>query len=505
MAPKKRNAKRMATVDFAAWSESFVLNKEVKVKDKVLGALYFVGSSQKAQKIIKDFALQWQKEALLKAARDVTTFISQDGPVWIVTGKTPESEGHYGLVDESAYAWARDQVGGLFAQFKSHQLGALRIEFDGLSSEQELGALVGLDMAAYNFRQIYQGQKVELPSVSLHNLSKKEILSEARARAMAVNLARHLVNLPPNDLNPGSYAELAQKGLKLPKSVKVTVWNQAKLEQEGMGLHLSVGRGSPNGPCMVHLQYRPAKKSKLKPIAFVGKGITFDTGGLDIKPSSGMRLMKKDMGGSAAVMGLVYYAAASQYPGPLDFYLALAENSVDGQSFRPSDVVTARNGLKVEIDNTDAEGRLVLADVLDVASSSKGAAEPEMVIDLATLTGAIKVGLGSDIAGLFCNDDELANQIAFAGSRAGDLSWRMPLYSKYFEGLNSPFADFKNCGPGFGGAITAALFLQKFINGKKWAHLDIYAWADRSQGALQASGGSGQGVQALIEFLNSRI
>jgi leucyl aminopeptidase len=254
----------------------------------------------------------------------------------------------------------------------------------------------------------------------------------------------------------------------------------------------------------VHLRYRPAKKSKRKPLAFVGKGITFDTGGLDIKPSSGMRLMKKDMGGAASVIATALWVAESAYEHPCDFYLALAENAVDAEAFRPSDVFTARNGLRVEIDNTDAEGRLVLADGLDVAVTQKGADEPECVIDVATLTGAIKVGLGAEIAGLFSNDDELANALTRAGHRAGDLNWRMPLYDKYFASLSSPFADFKNSGEGFGGAITAALFLQKFVRAKKWAHLDVCAWTDKAQGALQATGGSGQPVQCLIEFLESQ-
>jgi leucyl aminopeptidase len=285
----------------------------------------------------------------------------------------------------------------------------------------------------------------------------------------------------------------------------VTVWDDKKLASEKMGLHLSVGMGATHGPRMVHMKYRPTKKSGLKPIAFVGKGITFDTGGLDIKPSSAMRLMKKDMGGAASVIALALWASESQYPGPLDFYLALAENAVDANAFRPGDIVTARNGMKVEIDNTDAEGRLVLADVLDVACKQKGSDDPEFVIDVATLTGAIKVGLGAEIAGLFANDDDLAIELTKAGQRAGDLNWRMPLFDKYWGDLSSPFADCKNSGGGFGGAITAALFLQKFVGGKKWAHLDVYAWADRPSGAIGGSGGSGQPVQCLIEFLESRV
>jgi len=218
-----------------------------------------------------------------------------------------------------------------------------------------------------------------------------------------------------------------------------------------------------------------------------------------------MRLMKKDMGGAAAVLALAYWADQSGYQAPCDFYLALAENSVDAKAMRPSDLYTSRAGHIVEIDNTDAEGRLVLADVMDVAVTQKGADEPEVIVDVATLTGAIKVALGAEIAGLFCNDDALALQLQKAGQRAGDLNWRMPLLNRYFSSLSSNFADFKNSADGFGGAITAALFLEKFCGGKKWAHLDVYSWNDKTTGALSFAGANGQPVQALIEWLKSRV
>jgi len=271
-----------------------------------------------------------------------------------------------------------------------------------------------------------------------------------------------------------------------------------------MGLLLGVGQGAENAPCLVHIKYRPSKKTKQKPVAFVGKGITFDTGGLDIKPSAGMRLMKKDMGGAAAVAALAKWVDESAYPKPCDFYLALAENSVDGKSMRPGDVLTARNGLRIEIDNTDAEGRLVLADAIDVALTQKAADQPELLINVATLTGAIKVALGADVAGLFSNQDELAEDLQAAAHLAGDWVWRMPLVEKYASSLSSNFADCKNSSEGFGGAITAALFLQKFVRGCPWAHLDIYAWTDKGQGPLSAGMANGQAVQLLIQYLSAR-
>ncbi|MFN9068629.1 MAG: leucyl aminopeptidase family protein, partial [Bdellovibrionales bacterium] len=258
--------------------------------------------------------------------------------------------------------------------------------------------------------------------------------------------------------------------------------------------------GSPDAAQLVHIAYRPKNKSTKKPIAIVGKGVTFDTGGLDLKPAQAMRLMKKDMGGAASVMALAYWADLAQYEHPVDFYLALAENAVDGHSMRPGDVYRSRAGHLVEIDNTDAEGRLVLADALDVAAES----QPEVIINLATLTGACRVALGVELAGLFCNDDDLAQELAEAGQQSGDPNWRLPLVERYFSSYSSPVADFKNSGESFGGAILAALFLQKFVKNIKWAHLDMYSWTDRTNGIFQSPGGNAQSVQALIHWLEKR-
>lgn len=476
----------------------------------MVGFVYFVGFTDKnyVAEVIGTHALPWQRESLKTNEKEILHFVGHAGPVWIMRPRHKESVGHDGLIDEASYSWARDQFGALVTALKAQALDVVRMELHGTDEVQDLGALVGLDMAVYNYRQFTEGKHLAgLPEVfllkSLGSLDQ-DLMAEAVRRSAAVNLARHLVNLPPNMLNPTSFSQLATKGLKFPSTVKVTVWNEKKLLLEGMELHAAVGRGADNPPCMVHMKYRPKKKSSLKPVAFVGKGITFDTGGLDIKPSSAMRLMKKDMGGAASVIALAQWAADSEYPGPLDFYLALAENSVDGKAFRPSDILTARNGVRVEIDNTDAEGRLVLADVLDVACSQTKMDEPEYVVDVATLTGAIKVGLGAEIAGLFSNDDDLAMALTFAGQRAGDLNWRMPLYDKYIGDLSSSFADYRNSGGGFGGAITAALFLQKFVKGKRWAHLDVYSWVDKAQGPYTSAGGNGQPVQCLIEFLTDR-
>lgn len=495
---------------FKSWVEQFVVGKEPKSKTASTGYVYYLGTADKNKflSLAEEHALNWQLADLKKNEREMVFFVGVKGPVWIIRPrKKSDSAQHQGLLEESDYAFSRDLFGGLWGHFRAHSLEQVRLEYVGTEFEQELGSLVGLEMAAYSFRAVFEDKPQTMPTVYLQKTLgdfDKSTLLQAKARAVAVNVARHLVNLPPNEINPKSFVDFAKK-MQLPTTMKMSVWDVARLKKEKMGLLLAVGGGAEFGPCLLHIRYRPTKKSSLKPIAFVGKGITFDTGGLDLKPSAAMRLMKKDMGGAASILGMVSWVAEMKYPGPVDFYIALAENAVDAKSFRPSDICVARNGMSVEIDNTDAEGRLVLADALDVAVTQKGTDDPEVVINVATLTGAIKVGLGVDIAGLFCNDDELADSLTTAGHRAGDLNWRMPLFNKYFGDLSSPFADFKNSGGSFGGAITAALFLQKFVRGKKWAHLDVYAWTDKAQGALGAQGGNGQPVQALIEFLESRI
>ncbi len=486
---------------------------EIKTMQDPEGFVYVLGSSTSSarqkeyKKIIEIHGLSHQKKKLLNSEKRQIFFMGLSGPVWIIQAASLKKGQHGGLLDESEYAWFRDQGGSLMAQLRSQGVENILINFMDCRETIIRPLLIALEMGAYQFLAAYQTKPMTALKFNLQAHGRTElnkaIVEKAQIEARAVQIARHVVNLPPNDLNPETYEKIISRQIKFPKTMRISVWDEKKLQLEGMNLILATGRGSDTPPRMVHLKYRPKKKSAKKPIAFVGKGITFDTGGLDIKPSSAMRLMKKDMGGSAAVLGIAYWAAFSNYDRPCDFYLALAENSVDAKAMRPSDLYRSRAGYLVEIDNTDAEGRLVLADVMDVAATKKGADEPEILVDIATLTGAIKVALGAEVAGLFSNDDQLAQQIMEAGQRAGDFTWRMPLVQKYFGSLSSPFADFKNSGEGFGGAITAALFLEKFCGGKKWAHLDIYSWSDRASGALLATGGSGQGVQAMIEWLKS--
>jgi leucyl aminopeptidase len=409
---------------------------------------------------------------------------------------------HGGQLAVSAYARARDLVGAQTRDLIARSAVSIDVQLVGCDDEELLGALVGLEMAAYRFGlEGARIQKLSAPRIFRDGraLTRPELARAARL-GQSMNLARHLVNLPPNLLHTQAYASAVKALFKDSKTSSVEVWDEKKLEAQKMRLLLAVGNSAENGPRLVHIKYRP-RGAQGKPIAFVGKGLVFDSGGLDIKPSAGMRLMKKDMGGSASVLGLAWYVESSGLKRPMDFYLALAENAVDAKSFRPGDIIVSRTGISIEIDNTDAEGRLVLADALNVAITAKDA--PEYLIDVATLTGAGKIALGTELASLFSNDDTLARDLAKAGQERGDLSWRTPLFQPYMNQLKSSFADWANSAPGgYGGAITAALFLQKFVGSDaKWAHFDIYAWKDAPNGPFADKGGNGQTVQSLAAWL----
>lgn len=445
------------------------------------------------KKHIEKYSSPWNRDSLLNSSAPLQSLSTEEGAMLIVHPR-PSQKGN----SFSKYGYFRDLGGAVFSQIKSFKKAYFY--FEGVGPAEERGFLVGLEVGSYQFKGLHQGKEhQDLPQILFTQKLKERAAATLEGRT--INLARHLVNLPPNEMNPVSFSEVVG-GLSFSKSTTVTVWEERKLKEERMNLLLGVGGGSEHPPRLVHLRYRPQKTSG-KPIVFVGKGITFDTGGLDIKPSSAMRLMKKDMGGAASLLALAHWVDESRLKVPCDFYFAMAENSVDSKAFRPSDIIEARAGYRVEIDNTDAEGRLVLADALDVAVQASGKDEPRFLIDVATLTGAIKVALGAEVAGLFSNDDDLAKRLMKACEESDDPAWRMPLVSKYFASLSSPFADFKNSAEGFGGAITAALFLEKFVKKIPWAHFDIYAWADKPHGALQSAGGNGQIVQGLIQFLKN--
>ncbi len=311
--------------------------------------------------------------------------------------------------------------------------------------------------------------------------------------ASAVNMSRDLVNAPPNVLTPVELAERARKMAKA-HELDYKILGVRDLERQGMQLHLGVGKGSRNEPRLIHLTYTPEVKPEGTPvIALVGKGITFDSGGLSIKSSEGMMEMKIDMGGAAAVLGAMRAVAELQPACVVHGIVGAAENMPGGEATRPGDVLKSKKGITVEVLNTDAEGRLVLADALAYAQELS----PNEIIDLATLTGACMVALGKVVAGAFVNDTTMSARLEQAWKRSGELFWPMPLQPELREQLNSEVADIKNIGERFGGAITAALFLKEFIDeGMRWAHLDI-------AGPVFNKGATGFGVMTLVEYISA--
>lgn len=324
-------------------------------------------------------------------------------------------------------------------------------------------------------------------------------LESGRIIGESLNLARELVNRPAGEIYPESFAARADE-LSRAVGLECEVWDQQRLEAERCGLLLGVAQGSVRPPRLVILRYRggPAEQG---PLAFVGKGVTFDSGGLSLKPTDGMKTMKCDMAGAAAVLGAMAAIARLRLPVNLVGLAGLVENMVGGNSFKLGDVLHARSGKTVEVLNTDAEGRLVLGDVLDVALAQQA----ERLVDVATLTGACLVALGTDVAGVMSNDQPWCDRVLAAAQACGEPAWQLPMFPEYKEQIKSNVADIKNVGEGrWGGAITAAKFLEEFVQGKPWVHLDIAgpAFLENAKPWLDA-GGTGAGLRTLVELARS--
>ena len=323
-------------------------------------------------------------------------------------------------------------------------------------------------------------------------------IDETVLQAEATCLVRDLVNIPAGDLGPAEL-EMAVLALADETGAKASVTRDNALT-EGYPMVAAVGRAAAPGrePRLIELEHGDQRHPR---IAIVGKGVCFDSGGLDIKPSSGMRLMKKDMGGAAHALALSRLIIKSRLPVRLHLLIPAVENAISGGAFRPGDILKSRNGLTVEVGNTDAEGRLILADALTRALEEK----PELVIDFATLTGAARVALGPDLPALFANDEALAESLLDGGTAVSDPLWRMPLWQPYAEMLASDVADIGNMADApMAGAVTAALFLQKFVPaGTPWAHLDTFAWRSSAKPG-RPKGGDAVGLRAVWEMLKSR-
>lgn len=321
-------------------------------------------------------------------------------------------------------------------------------------------------------------------------------LAEGQSIANGVDLAKDIANLPGNYCTPSYLAQQAKSLEKKYSALKVKTLGQKEMEKLGMGALLSVARGSRQAPKLITLEYRGGKANR-KPAVLVGKGITFDSGGISIKPAAAMDEMKFDMCGASSVLGTVSAVAELELPINLVGIIPSCENMPDGDANKPGDIVTSLSGQTIEVLNTDAEGRLILCDALTYADRYK----PEVVIDIATLTGACVIALGKHASGLLSNDDRLADDLVAAGQRTGDRAWRLPLWEDYQQQLDSNFADMGNIGGREAGTITAACFLSRFTKKYRWAHLDIAGTAWR--GGKQ-KGATGRPVPLLVDYLINR-
>jgi leucyl aminopeptidase len=313
-------------------------------------------------------------------------------------------------------------------------------------------------------------------------------------------LARELVNLPANVIYPESFTQRAIE-VAIAEGLELDIWDEMRLRKEGCGSLLAVARGSSRPPRLLIMRYRGTEQ--LPCLALVGKGVTFDSGGLSLKPSDSMLTMKGDMAGAATVLAAMKAIAALKIPRPVVGLVGLVENMISGSSFKLGDVLTARNGKTIEVHNTDAEGRLVLADVLDVALQEK----PAAIVDLATLTGACMVALGTDIAGLMSNHPALLDQVQQSAAAAGEEVWPLPMSAHFSEQIQGKVADLKNLGEGrWAGAITAAKFLEEFVAGTPWVHVDIAGPAFyESARPFQDAGGTGCMLRSLICLAESKL
>jgi leucyl aminopeptidase len=370
---------------------------------------------------------------------------------------------------------------------------------EAMTPDQVSAMAAGIRLRAYRFDRYKTKKKDEDGALRAEiSIAVADVAAAKKAFAPrshvtdGVMMARDLVNEPPNVLYPEEFAKRATALRKL--GIEVEVLDVPAMKKLGMGALLGVAQGSERPGRTVVMHYNGGKRGE-QPVAFIGKGVCFDTGGISIKPAGSMEDMKGDMGGAACVVGLMQALAARKAKVNVIGAIGLVENMPDGNAQRPGDIVTSMSGQTIEIINTDAEGRLVLADVLwYVATKFK----PKFMIDLATLTGAIMVALGTEHAGLFSNNDELAERLIKAGQETGEKVWRMPLGPEYDKLIDSQFADMKNAGVRHGGSITAAQFLQRFVNDTPWAHLDIAGTAmGAPKSEINQSWGSGYGVRLL--------
>lgn len=405
----------------------------------------------------------------------------------VVLGLGPKSEFNAGLAYRTCAAGAKAISG------KERAKVAYYVATEG--TETTAAAIAGA-MTGCVGQDLYRAKKSRYPFGELHWAgASDDALQQGQILGEAVTLARRLVNEPASHIYPESFAAEAQQIAKA-CGLQCEVWDEKRLAAEKCGSMLAVGQASDRPPRLVILSYHGGRPND-PPLAFVGKGVTFDSGGLSIKPSDGMKTMKCDMAGAATVLAAMQAIARLKLPVNVIGLCGLAENMINGKAVKLGDVLTARSGKTIEVLNTDAEGRLVLADVLDVAVERNAV----KIIDLATLTGACVVALGNDVAGAMSNNDPWQDEVLAAAQAAGEPLWPLPMFAEYNDHIKSEVADIKNVGEGrWGGAISAAKFLEEFVAGKPWVHLDIAgpAFLDNPR-PWQDGGGSGAFVRTLVE------
>jgi leucyl aminopeptidase len=382
---------------------------------------------------------------------------------------------------------------------------------DGFADAERIIA-EGAALGGYRFEKFkteehqtkYPLEKVTILTNNKVNADLRAEASAGQALGEAVCVARDLINTPPNELYPEALAAYAREMCKERKDrgLSCTILSHKQILSKGMNLIDAVGRGSRRGPVLIHMKYRPKGAKDVPKLAFVGKGITFDTGGICLKPASGMDEMKGDMGGAANVVALMAALAEVQPQAEIHGIVGSAENMPDGQAYRPGDVFKSYEGKTVEIINTDAEGRLVLADALHYAVEQ----EPEFILCNATLTGAIVVALGPTVSGFYANEDQLAVRMKAAAKKAGEHTWHMPFVEALREKLKSDWADLKHVGDRWGGSITAALFLREFVSDKPFVHVDVAgpSMADKSYD-IYTKGGTGHMVLSYLELIDDLV
>lgn len=405
--------------------------------------------------------------------------------------------------DLAEYDWLRlgGSVAGAVSRSKAVTVMMERPDGRKLAAGHIADFALGMRLRTYAYDKFKTGEKKDdngKPSAlavtiaSADSAAVRKAWETAEAIGEGVILARDLVNDPANVLGPVEFARKASELKKL--GVAVEILTEANLKKLGMAALLGVSQGSPRPPRVAVMRWTGGK-AKEPPVTLIGKGVVFDTGGISIKPGAGMEDMKGDMGGAAAVIGAMKAIAGRKAKAHVVGIIGLVENMPDGNAQRPGDIVTAKSGKTIEIINTDAEGRLVLCDLLTYAEERF---KPKLMVDLATLTGAILVALGHHHAGLFANDDALADALLAAGKETGERVWRMPLDPEYDKMIDSRFADMKNIGGRYAGSVTAAQFLQRFVEDTPWAHIDLAGTAmDSRQTEINQSWASGWGVRLL--------